>query len=148
MNKSKSFNILLIEDNPGDIRLTKEALKDIDKSVNLSVALDGAEAINYLLKAKGHEGSTTPDLILLDLNLPKKDGKEVLKEIKKNPDLLTIPVIILSTSNAEKDILECYQLHANSFINKPVDFDEFFEVINKLIEFWFDLSILASTINK
>ena len=136
--KRNSLNILLIEDNLGDIRLTKEALKETNLSINLSTVIDGSEAMNYLLKTKEYENAATPDLIFLDLNLPKKNGREVLKDIKTNAKLQSIPVVVLSTSNAEKDIQECQQLQADQFINKPVDFDEFFKTIKNVIECWFD----------
>lgn len=141
--KRNSFNILLIEDNLGDVRLTKEALKETKLPVNLSTVIDGSEALNYLLKIKGYEDAVTPDLILLDLNLPKKDGREVLKAIKTNTNLLSIPVVVLTTSNAEKDIKECYELHANCIMNKPVDFDDFFKAIKNVVEFWSNLPIVS-----
>lgn len=141
--KRNSFNILLIEDNLGDVRLTREALKETNLPVNLSTVLDGSEAMNYLLKTKGYEDAVTPDLILLDLNLPKKDGREVLKAIKTNTSLLSIPVVVLTTSNAEKDIKECYQLHANCIMNKPVDFDDFFKAIKNVVEFWSNQPIIS-----
>ncbi len=146
IKKTRPVNVLLIEDNPGDVRLTKEAFKDGKMSVNLSVVMDGVEATKYLMKEEKYVDAVTPDLILLDLNLPKKDGREVLQEIKTNPDLLRIPVVILTTSNAEQDILHSYNLHANCYINKPVDFDKFFDVIEKIEEFWLSTAILATMI--
>ena len=146
VKKTRPVNVLLIEDNPGDVRLTKEAFKEGNMSVNLSVVMDGVEATKYLAKEGQYENATTPDLILLDLNLPKKDGREVLQEIKTDPNLLRIPVVILTTSNAEQDILHSYNLHANCYINKPVDFDKFFDVIEKIEEFWLSTAILATMI--
>lgn len=146
VKKTRPVNVLLIEDNPGDVRLTKEAFKEGNMSVNLSVVMDGVEATKYLSKTDEYEDATTPDLILLDLNLPKKDGREVLQEIKSNPDLLRIPVVILTTSNAEQDILHSYSLHANCYINKPVDFDKFFDVIQKIEEFWLSTAILSTMV--
>ncbi|MFK7948524.1 MAG: response regulator [Saprospiraceae bacterium] len=144
VKKTRPVNVLLIEDNPGDVRLTKEAFKEGNMSVNLSVVMDGIEATKYLTKTDKYQDATAPDLILLDLNLPKKDGREVLQDIKSNPDLLRIPVVILTTSNAEQDILHSYSLHANCYINKPVDFDKFFDVIEKIEEFWLSTAILST----
>jgi len=146
MKKNRPVNVLLIEDNPGDVRLTKEAFKEGKLSVKLAVATDGVEATNYLKKINGFEDVITPDLILLDLNLPKKDGREVLKEIKADSNLLRIPVIVLTTSNAEQDINHCYNLHANCYINKPVDFDKFFDVIEKIEDFWLSTAILSTMV--
>lgn len=146
VKKTRPVNVLLIEDNPGDVRLTKEAFKEGNMSVNLSVVMDGVEATKYLAKTDKYTDATTPDLILLDLNLPKKDGREVLQEIKTDPNLLRIPVVILTTSNAEQDILHSYNLHANCYINKPVDFDKFFDVIQKIEEFWLNTVILSTMV--
>jgi len=146
VKKTRPVNVLLIEDNPGDVRLTKEAFKEGNMSVNLSVVMDGVEATKYLTGDEKYADAVMPDLILLDLNLPKKDGREVLQEIKTNPKLLRIPVVILTTSNAEQDILHSYNLHANCYINKPVDFDKFFDVIQKIEEFWLSTAILATMI--
>lgn len=146
VKKTRPVNVLLIEDNPGDVRLTKEAFKEGNMSVNLSVVMDGVEATKYLNKVEKYTEAVTPDLILLDLNLPKKDGREVLQEIKTTPNLLRIPVVILTTSNAEQDILHSYNLHANCYINKPVDFDKFFDVIQKIEDFWLSTAILATMI--
>lgn len=147
MKRRKPFSILLIEDNPGDVRLTKEAFKEGNISMDLSVVMDGVEAIQYLHKQAPFEGVRTPDLILLDLNLPKKDGREVLKDIKEDPDLRRIPVVVLTTSNAESDILKSYNLYANCYINKPVDFDSFFNVIKSIEEFWLSTVMLPSYID-
>lgn len=144
MNSSRAFNVLLIEDNPGDVRLTQEAIKEGNKEINLEVVMDGVEAIKYLRKQEQYEHVPKPDLILLDLNLPKWDGREVLKEIKADNELKRIPVLVLTTSNAEQDVINCYDLHANCYINKPVDFDRFFEIIRKIEDFWLDITILPS----
>ncbi len=143
---SRPINILLIEDNPGDIRLTEEAFHECKININLTAVMDGVEAINYLKRHPGYEDAVTPDLILLDLNLPKKDGREVLEEIKSNPQLKRIPVIVLTTSNAEQDILKTYNHHVNGFINKPVDFDRFFDIIQKIQNFWLSTAILPSMV--
>jgi len=144
MKKSKYLSILLIEDNPGDIRLAQEAFKEGKIEAGLDIARDGIEALQFLRKKAPFEKVKTPDLILLDLNLPKKDGREVLTEIKADPDLKRIPVVILTTSNAEQDILNTYNLHVNCYINKPVDFDSFFEIIRKIEDFWLKTAILPS----
>lgn len=132
----KNFIILLIEDNPGDVRLTQEAFKEIEHQIQLEVVMDGVEALKYLHKDHPFEDKPLPDLILLDLNLPKKDGREVLKELKSDAMLCLIPVVVLTTSNARQDIMNSYGLHANCFINKPVDFDQFFMIIQKIVDFW------------
>lgn len=131
-----AINILLVEDNPGDIRLTEEVLKEGKIKNNLSVVMDGEEAILYLKKEGKHKDSATPDIILLDLNLPKKDGREVLADIKTNPNLMMIPVIVLTTSAAEQDVLNMYSHHANCYITKPVDFGQFINVIRSIENFW------------
>ena len=133
---NRPFNILLIEDNPGDVRLTKEAFKEGKTDIKLEVIMDGVEAINYLRRKDKYADRVTPDLVLLDLNLPKWDGREVLKEMKADKDLKRIPVVVLTTSNAEQDIINAYDLHANCYINKPVDFDNFFDIIQKIEDFW------------
>ncbi|MEO1261293.1 MAG: response regulator [Bacteroidota bacterium] len=146
MKKSRPVNILLIEDNPGDVRLAQEAFKEGNINVNLDVVMDGMEAINFLRKSGKYEDSLTPDLVLLDLNLPKKDGREVLSDIKADPALRSIPVVILTTSNSEQDILNSYNLHVNCYINKPVDFDRFFDIIQKIEDFWLQTAILPSMV--
>jgi two-component system, chemotaxis family, response regulator Rcp1 len=132
----KPIDILLIEDNPGDIRLTKEALKEGKVLNNLSVVTDGVEAIDFLRKLNKYKDAVTPDLILLDLNLPKKDGREVLKEIKEDLQLKQIPVVVLTTSKEEQDIIKSYNLYANCYITKPVDLDNFIKVIESIENFW------------
>jgi len=145
--KTRPVNILLIEDNPGDVRLTQEAFKEGQISIDLNVVMDGVEAIRYLRKEAPYEDATTPDLVLLDLNLPKRDGREVLEEIKTDDHLKRIPVVVLTTSNAEQDILKSYNLHVNCYINKPVDFDKFFDIIQKIEDFWLSTAILPSMVN-
>ena len=130
------IEILLVEDNPGDVDLTKEALEGAKVCNRLHVADDGAKAIAFLRKEGEYAAAPRPDLILLDLNLPKKDGRQVLAEIKAVPELAQIPVVILTTSDAEEDILRAYQLHANCYITKPVDFAQFLKVIKTIEDFW------------
>jgi two-component system, chemotaxis family, response regulator Rcp1 len=139
MNSQISFsliNILLVEDNPGDIRLTKEVLKEGKIRNNLNVVTDGEEALLFLRKTGQYKDVFTPDIILLDLNLPKKDGREVLSQIKDDPILKLIPVIVLTTSDAEQDIMNMYAHHANCYITKPVDFNQFINVIRSIENFW------------
>ena len=135
----KPIEILLVEDNPGDARLVKEALKDVKVLNNLRVAKDGVEALDFLHREGNHTGAPRPDLILLDLNLPKKNGREVLKEIKADKNLKRIPVVVLTTSKAEEDILRSYDLQANCYITKPVDLDEFIKVVKSIKDFWFTI---------
>lgn len=143
---TRPVNVLLVEDNPGDVRLTQEAFKEAKISINLDVTMDGAEAIKFLRKEDEYADVVTPDLILLDLNLPKKDGREVLKEIKTDDLLKRIPVVVLTTSNAEQDIMKSYNLHVNCYINKPVDFEKFFDIIQKIEEFWLTTAILPTMV--
>lgn len=145
--KDNLVNILLVEDNPGDIRLTQEALKESEIKSNLHVVKDGVEALEFLRRKGKYSGISVPDLILLDLNLPKKDGREVLAEIKHEDTLKMIPVVILTTSDAEQDILKSYKLHANCFITKPVDLDQFIYVIKQIQIFWFAVVKLPTTGN-
>jgi len=147
VNKARTHNILLIEDNPGDVRLTQEAFKESEKDTHLEVVTDGIEAIKYLRKEPPYEDKPSPDLILLDLNLPKWDGREVLGVIKADETLKRIPVVVLTTSNAGVDILKSYDLHANCFINKPIDFDQFFEIIHKIEDFWLSTTILPTKVS-
>jgi two-component system, chemotaxis family, response regulator Rcp1 len=132
----KPIDILLVEDSEGDVRLIRESLKEGKIKNNLDVAKDGVEAIDYLFKKGKYKDVDRPDLILLDLNLPKKDGREVLAEIKEHPDLRRIPVVILTTSNAETDILKTYDLHANCYIVKPLDLNRFIDVVKSIESFW------------
>jgi len=136
---TRPIEVLLVEDNPGDVRLTMEALRESKVIVNLSVAADGEEALAFLRKEGPYQGAPRPDLILMDLNLPRKDGREVLAEIKVDTDLRRIPVVVLTTSRAEEDILRTYNLHANCFITKPVDLDQFITVVGAIGEFWFSV---------
>ena len=131
------IEILLVEDNPDDVTLTIEALKARKIWNNLNVARDGVEALDYLGQKGRYADTTPPDIIFLDLNLPKKDGREVLAEIKTDERLKHIPVVVLTTSQAEQDILKSYRLHANCYVSKPVDFDEFIEIVHSIEEFWF-----------
>lgn len=135
-NIGRAIEILLVEDNPGDVRLTIEAFKEGKLTNNMNVVGDGEEAMAFLRKEGEYENAPRPDIILLDLNMPKKDGREVLAEIKQDPNLKRIPVVILTTSNAEKDILKSYDLHANCYINKPVDLNQFIEVVKYIKDFW------------
>jgi CheY-like chemotaxis protein len=140
-SNGRPIEILLVEDNPGDVRLTIEALKEAKVYNHLSVASDGVEALAFLRREGKYAGAARPDLILLDLNLPKRDGREVLAEIKSDERLRTIPVVILTTSRAEQDILQSYSLHANCYITKPVDLDQFIKVVQSIEDFW--LTIVA-----
>jgi chemotaxis family two-component system response regulator Rcp1 len=144
-NISRPIVILLVEDNPGDVRLTMEALKDAKVLNNLHVAKDGIEALAFLKRQGKFEDAIRPDLILLDLNLPKMDGRDVLAEIKADPEFRRIPVVILTTSKAEEDILKTYELHANCYITKPVDLEKFIEVINAIEDFWLTIVKLPPT---
>ena len=131
------IEILLVEDNPGDVRLTREALRDGKVKNNLSVAEDGVEALAFLRRAGKYANAPRPDLILLDLNLPRLSGREVLEQIKQDPELQSIPVVILTTSQAEQDIVKAYQLNANCYVTKPVDLDQFITVVRSIEDFWF-----------
>ena len=133
---ARPVEILLVEDNPGDVRLTRESLREGKLPNALSVAQDGEEAMAFLRREGKHADATRPDLILLDLNLPKKDGRKVLAEIKQDPKLKRIPVVILTTSQAEQDIIKTYDLHANCYVTKPVDLDQFIRVVQSIEDFW------------
>jgi CheY-like chemotaxis protein len=133
---AEPLEVLLVEDSPGDVRLTQEAFKDAKVHINLHVASDGIEAMAFLKREGGQANAPRPDLILLDLNLPRKDGREVLQEIKENPALTSIPVVVLTTSASEEDILRSYRLHANCYITKPVGLDGFLKVVNSIDNFW------------
>jgi CheY-like chemotaxis protein len=130
------IEVLLIEDSPGDVRLTREALRDANRSIHLHVAADGVEAMTFLRQQVPHAGAPRPDLILLDLNLPKMDGREVLALIKDDDSLKMIPTIILTTSAAEADIMKSYQLQANCYLTKPVQLDAFESVVKSINDFW------------
>ena len=148
INNLRPVNILLVEDNPGDVRLTQEAFKEGRLSINLDVAMDGVEALKFLKKEAPYEDACTPDLILLDLNLPKRDGREVLHEVKNDESLKRIPVVILTTSSAEQDVMKSYNLHVNCYINKPVDFDKFFNIIQRIEDFWLTTAILPTMVQE
>jgi len=140
----KPVEILLVEDNPGDVRLMQEALKDSKLINNLYVVSDGLEALAFLRREGKHAKEPRPDLIFLDLNLPKKNGRDVLVEIKEDAELKRIPVVILTTSKAEEDIIRTYNSHANCYITKPVDFKQFITVVKKIEDFWFTIVKLPS----
>lgn len=133
------MDILLVEDNPGDARLAAEAFKEGTMPTRLHVVQDGIEAMSFLRRASPFETAPRPSLVLLDLNLPRKDGREVLAEIKADPGLRRIPVIVLTTSQAESDVMRAYELHANCYIVKPVDFDRFIDVVRGIEDFWCSL---------
>jgi len=135
-NDAKTIEVLLVEDSEGDVRLTREAFKDAKVLVNLHVAADGVAALAFLRREEEYGKVPRPDLILLDLNLPKKSGREVLREIKESTTLGSIPVVILTTSASEADILKSYQLHANCYITKPVDLAGFLDVVQNIDSFW------------
>ena len=137
------IEILLVEDNPGDARLTREALRDARVRNNLHVAADGVDALAFLRRQGKHAAVAKPDLILLDLNLPKKDGREVLEEIKGDDQLRHIPVVILTTSQAERDIAESYRLRANAYVTKPVDLEQFLKVVQSIEHFWLEIVKLS-----
>jgi CheY-like chemotaxis protein len=136
---SKPVEILLVEDNDGDVGLIEEVLEEAKIRNILHVAKDGEEAMLFLHGEGKFSGSLRPDIILLDLNLPKKDGREVLKEVKEDSNLKSIPVVILTTSGAEKDIIRAYELHANAYVTKPLDFDQFIKVVEYIANFWLDI---------
>ncbi len=140
----KPVEILLVEDNPGDVRLTQEALNDGKVRNNMHVAEDGVEAVAFLRREGKYADAPRPDLILLDLNLPKKDGREVLADIKTDDDLKRIPVVVLTTSKAEQDIFRAYDQHANCYITKPVDLDQFITIVKGIEDFWFTIVKLPS----
>ena len=139
MSTTHEIEILLVEDNPGDIVLTQEALREGKIRNRLSIAKDGMEAMAFLRREGEFASAPRPDLILLDLNMPRKNGAEVLMEVKADPNLKTIPVVILTTSDAEQDVLKAYQLNANCYITKPVEFDRFVKVVQTIDEFWLSI---------
>ncbi|WHZ13997.1 MAG: Two-component transcriptional response regulator, LuxR family [Nitrospira sp.] len=141
----KPIEILLVEDNPGDVRLTREALKEAKVINNLNVIKDGMEALAYLRKEGPYAAAPRPHLILLDLNLPKRDGREVLATIKADEALKRIPVVVLTTSQDEQDVLKSYNLHANCYITKPVDLDQFIRVVRSIEDFWLGIVVLPAT---
>ncbi len=131
-----NIEILLVEDNPGDVDLTREALKDAGVSNRLNVARDGIEALEFLRRTGRFKTAPRPDMILLDLNMPRKNGREVLAEIKADPLFRCIPVVILTTSDAEQDVMRVYNLHANCYVTKPVDLERFMKVVRSIEDFW------------
>jgi chemotaxis family two-component system response regulator Rcp1 len=143
-NGKEKPRILLVEDNPGDIRLTQEALKESQMDIHLDVVTDGEQAIDFLMRRGKFATAVRPHLMLLDLNLPKKNGIEVLKEVKADESLKKIPIIVLTTSDADHDINKAYSLHANCYILKPVDFDDFARVIRLVESFWFNTAKLTT----
>ena len=138
----RPVEILLVEDNPGDVRLTKEALKEAKVINNLTVLKDGVEALAFLRQQAPYGGAVIPHLILLDLNLPKKDGREVLAEIKADEKLKRIPVVVLTTSQDEQDVFKSYNLHANCYVTKPVDLEQFMTVVKSIEDFWLGIVML------
>jgi two-component system, chemotaxis family, response regulator Rcp1 len=137
--QAEVIQILLVEDSPADVRLTQEALRDAKIANELHVAGDGEEAMEFLQQTGRYYSAPRPDLILLDLNLPKKDGREVLEELKADPELRRIPVIVLTTSAAEQDIVASYDMHVNSYVTKPVDLNEFIKVVRSIEDFWLSI---------
>jgi CheY-like chemotaxis protein len=132
----RQIEVLLVEDDPGDVLMTKEAFEDYKLSNQLHVVNDGAEAMDFLRQQGDHADAPRPDLVLLDLNLPRMDGREVLQAIKSDPGLASIPVVVLTTSEAEEDVLRSYSLHANAYVTKPVDFERFIQVVRQIDEFF------------
>jgi two-component system, chemotaxis family, response regulator Rcp1 len=135
-DKAGAIDVLLVEDSPGDVRLTQEALREANRAIRLHVATDGVEALAFLRREGEHASAPRPELILLDLNLPKMDGREVLARLKSDDDLKSIPIIILTTSEAEADIAKSYQLHANCYLSKPVQLDAFENLVTSINDFW------------
>ncbi len=132
----RPIEILLVEDNPADVRLTQEVMKETKVLNRMHVVSDGAEALDFLHRRGAHAGAVRPDVVLLDLNLPRKDGRQVLAEVKADEDLRTIPIVILTVSTAEEDVLRSYQLCANCYITKPIDLEQFSKVVKSVEEFW------------
>ncbi|NMR20626.1 response regulator [Cellulomonas fimi] len=132
----KVIDVLLVEDDPGDVLMTQEAFADNKVANRLSVVSDGVSALEYLRKEGQYADATTPDLVLLDLNLPRMDGREVLQALKQDDELRSIPVVVLTTSEAEEDVVRSYSLHANAYVTKPVDFDRFIDVVRQIDEFF------------
>ena len=138
----RTIDILMVEDDPGDVRLTSEALKGSKLLHSLNVVEDGVAALDYLRKVPPYQDAVRPDLVLLDLNLPRKDGREVLAAMKQDEALRVIPVVILTTSQAEEDVLRAYNLNANCYVTKPVDFDQFMRIVRTIEEFWLNVVTL------
>ncbi|MGE3357126.1 MAG: response regulator [Acidimicrobiia bacterium] len=137
MQRARPIEILLVEDDPGDTLITREALEHSKVANELHCVVNGEDALLFLRRQQGFADAPRPDLILLDLNLPRRDGREVLQEIKADPDLRRIPVVVLTTSQAEEDVLRSYDLHANAYVTKPVDFERFVDVVRQVDEFFF-----------
>lgn len=138
----RTVDVLLVEDSKADADLVREAIEGGKLIVNLNVVRDGEEAMDYLRRQGRFHDAPRPDLVLLDLNLPKKDGREVLREVKADADLCLIPIVVLTTSSADEDILQSYQLHANAYIAKPVEFESFVKIVNQVTEFWLSIVVL------
>jgi CheY-like chemotaxis protein len=148
LSSLQPIQILLVEDQPADVRLTREVLKDGKVANDLHVAVDGEKALAFLRREGEHADAPEPDLIILDLNLPRLDGREVLAEIKGDPDLMKIPVIMLTTSSAEQDILRAYEHHVNAYVTKPIDLDEFVNVVRSIENFWLSIVRLPDGIQR
>jgi CheY-like chemotaxis protein len=146
-SRPKTINVLLVEDDPGDVLMTREAFEETLRN-RLDVVSDGAAALDYLHHEEPYADAPRPDLILLDLNLPRRDGREVLQEIKADPDLRHIPVIVLTTSQAEEDVLRSYQLHANAYVTKPVDFEGFIEAVKQIDHFFLSVVQLPNDVRR
>jgi CheY-like chemotaxis protein len=146
MRHPNMIELLLVEDDPGDVELTREGLQSAKIMVNMKVVEDGASAMQYLKRQEPYSNAVKPDIILLDLNLPKKDGREVLQEIKADEKLKSIPVVVLTTSEADTDIARCYSLGANCYITKPVGFEGFIKMVNALDGFWFTVVTMPGKI--
>jgi CheY-like chemotaxis protein len=142
--ENRSIEVLLVEDNPGDVRLVREAFWEVDVRHCLHTTSDGVEAIDFLRRREGYARAPRPDLIVLDLNLPRKDGREVLAEIKRDARLRHIPVVVLSSSTAAEDVAGAYDLHANCYVSKPVDFEQFVNVVRSIETFWFNTARLPT----
>jgi len=142
--KPRTIEILLIEDDPGDVLLTREALKESKLAINLSIVNDGVDALEFLRREGKYTNAMRPQLILLDLNLPKKDGREVLTEVKGDSKLKRIPIVVLTASRAETDINKCYNLHANAYVVKPVNLDDFLNVVSRTANYWLNVITLPS----
>ncbi len=136
MTDVQPIEVLLVEDDPGDVLMTREAFQDYKVANNLTVLTNGEDAIAYLRKQGQYADATTPDLVLLDLNLPRRDGREVLRDVKSDPALRRIPVVVLTTSDAEEDVLATYDLHANAYVRKPVDFEQFVAAVRAIDDFF------------
>jgi len=142
MQYYKKIDVLLVEDNPGDVRLTQEALREGKVAVNLNVARDGIEAVDFLYRRGKFEDAPRPELILLDLNLPRRNGREVLSQIKTDPDLRSIPIVVMTTSSADQDVETAYSLNANCFMTKPLELEDYMNMIHSIEDFWFTQATL------